>query len=178
MFMSKLAEKPLPFFKTPKGCITKSDSKWSPETEEASEKIKEYTVSLPSLTAPSTGERLFLYLSVGKEAIGVVLIADRAGKEMMVYFESRALKEAEVNYPHLEKSVLALVHASRRPRRYFQAYKVVILTDQPIKEILARPEKSGRLAKWVVELGEHDLEYQPRTTIKGQILVDFLIKNQ
>jgi hypothetical protein len=53
----------------------------------------------------------------------------------------------------------------------------VILTDQPIKEILAKPKKSGRFAKWVVELGEHGLEYRPRTAIKGQVLVDFLIEN-
>jgi hypothetical protein len=42
---------------------------------------------------------------------------------------------------------------------------------------LAKPEKSGILAKWVVELGEHGLEYRPRTTTKGQILVEFLIEN-
>jgi hypothetical protein len=33
------------------------------------------------------------------------------------------------------------------------------------------------LAKWPVELGEHGLEYFPRTAIKGQILADFLVEN-
>jgi hypothetical protein len=65
-----------------------------------------------------------LYLSVGKEAISAVFIADRAGKETPVYFVSRALKEAEIDYPPLEKSVLALVHASRRLRRYFQSIRL------------------------------------------------------
>jgi hypothetical protein len=85
-FMSKLAEKSLTFFKTLKGFITKADFKWSTEAEEAFEKIKEYMVGLPDLTSPSVGERLFLYLSVGKEAMSAILIADRTGKETPVYF--------------------------------------------------------------------------------------------
>ncbi|GKC16729.1 hypothetical protein Tco_1013511 [Tanacetum coccineum] len=50
----------------------------------------------------------------------------------------------------------------------------------PIKgevlKILARPEKSGRIAKWVVELREHDIEFKGRSSVKGQILADFLAK--
>jgi hypothetical protein len=33
---------------------------------------------------------------------------------------------------------------------------------------------SGRLANWVIELGEFDIEFHPRNTIKGQALADFL----
>ncbi|GJZ25565.1 reverse transcriptase domain-containing protein [Tanacetum coccineum] len=49
-----------------------------------------------------------------------------------------------------------------------------ILTDKPIKQILARPEKSGRIAKWTIELGEHDIEFKGRNSIKGHVLADFL----
>ncbi|XP_021971367.1 uncharacterized protein LOC110866529 [Helianthus annuus] len=48
------------------------------------------------------------------------------------------------------------------------------MTDQPLQKVLKRPELSGRLAKWAVELGEYSLEFKPRTAIKGQILADFL----
>ncbi|XP_071928199.1 uncharacterized protein [Coffea arabica] len=41
-------------------------------------------------------------------------------------------------------------------------------------QILVRPEASGRLTKWAVELGEYDLSYEPRTAIKAQALADFL----
>lgn len=30
--------------------------------------------------------------------------------------------------------------------------------------------------KWAIELGEHDISYCPRTSIKGQELVDFLLE--
>ncbi|GKD23809.1 reverse transcriptase domain-containing protein [Tanacetum coccineum] len=45
--------------------------------------------------------------------------------------------------------------------------------DQPIKQILSRPEKSRRMAKWGVDSREHDITYRPRTSIRGQILADF-----
>lgn len=34
----------------------------------------------------------------------------------------------------------------------------------------------GRLTKLAIELGEHDITYRPCTSIKGQALVDFLLK--
>ena len=41
--------------------------------------------------------------------------------------------------------------------------------------ILHKPDTSGRLLKWAVELSEFDIEYQPKTAIKGQVLVDFIV---
>jgi len=43
-----------------------------------------------------------------------------------------------------------------------------------LKKILQKPDLSGRLVNWAVELGEFDLEFYRRTTIKAQILVDFI----
>jgi ribonuclease HI len=36
-----------------------------------------------------------------------------------------------------------------------------------------RHKAIGRIAKWAYELGAHDIEFQPRTAIKTQALVDF-----
>ncbi|GKC71998.1 reverse transcriptase domain-containing protein [Tanacetum coccineum] len=58
--------------------------------------------------------------------------------------------------------------------RYFQAHPIQVLNDKLIKQILAKPEKSGRIAKWAIELGEHEIEFKGRNSIKGQILADFL----
>ncbi|GKD09916.1 reverse transcriptase domain-containing protein [Tanacetum coccineum] len=70
--------------------------------------------------------------------------------------------------------MLALVYAARKLRRYFQAHSIQVLSDKPIKHILARPEKSGRIAKWAIELGEQEIKFRGRNSIKGQILADFL----
>ncbi|KAL0455884.1 UNVERIFIED_CONTAM: Retrovirus-related Pol polyprotein from transposon gypsy [Sesamum latifolium] len=42
--------------------------------------------------------------------------------------------------------------------------------------IMTRPDASGRLVKWAVELGEYDVEYQSRTAIKAQVLADFVVE--
>ncbi|XP_076909713.1 uncharacterized protein LOC143567084 [Bidens hawaiensis] len=68
--------------------------------------------------------------------------------------------------------------AARKLRRYFQAYVVRILNDQPLQQVLSKPEVSGRLTKWAVKLGDHTLEYQPRTAIKGQVLANFLAETE
>ncbi|GKA15020.1 hypothetical protein Tco_0694767 [Tanacetum coccineum] len=36
---------------------------------------------------------------------------------------------------------------------------------------------SGRLLKWSFELEEHDIHYKPRTSVNGQILVDFSMEH-
>nr|GEV31681.1 reverse transcriptase domain-containing protein [Tanacetum cinerariifolium] len=80
----------------------------------------------------------------------------------------------ELNYSPMEKLVLSLVFAAKRLRRYFQAHPITVITDQPIKQVMSSPDVAGRLQKWSIMLGEHNITYRPRTSIKGQILVDFL----
>ncbi|XP_076916638.1 uncharacterized protein LOC143576435 [Bidens hawaiensis] len=77
----------------------------------------------------------------------------------------------------LEKLVLALVYAARRLRRYFQGHPINVLTGYKLKNVLSKPELSGRLAKWAIELGEDSIEYKPRPAIKGQVLADSLRKS-
>ena len=76
----------------------------------------------------------------------------------------------------MEKLALSLVHASRKLRPYFQAHPLQVFTDQPLRQVLAKPETSGRLLKWVVELEQFEITYHPRTTIKGQPLADFIVE--
>ncbi|GJZ93887.1 reverse transcriptase domain-containing protein [Tanacetum coccineum] len=84
------------------------------------------------------------------------------------------LNDAKKNYFPLEKLALSLVNMTRRLRRYFEAYPVKVITDQPIKNILSRTEASGKLAKYAVEIGTYKILFLPRNAIKGQVLEDFL----
>ncbi|GJV09407.1 hypothetical protein Tco_1347063 [Tanacetum coccineum] len=44
--------------------------------------------------------------------------------------------------------------------------------------MLMKPENSGRVARWAIELREHEIEYKLRNTIKAQILANFLAATQ
>ncbi|GKF92914.1 reverse transcriptase domain-containing protein, partial [Tanacetum coccineum] len=74
------------------------------------------------LTAPVQGEVLMMYLTALIESISVALLAKREEEQVPIYFVSRVLQGDELNYPGLEKLILALVHAGRRMRRYLQAH--------------------------------------------------------
>ena len=76
----------------------------------------------------------------------------------------------------MEKLILALVTAARKLCPYFQAHTIEVPTEYPMKQVLHKPETSGRLMKWAIELSEFDIRYRPKTTIKGQILVDFVME--
>ncbi|GJV51943.1 reverse transcriptase domain-containing protein [Tanacetum coccineum] len=175
-FLSKSADKSLPLFKTLKKCTKKGDFRWTTAAEEAFTQLKQHIAALPTLVAPRPGEELIMYLSATHGAISAVLLTDRDSVQTPVYFVSKALKETEINYSAMEKLILALVFAAKRLRRYFQAHPIVVITDQPIKQVISKPDASGRLQKWSVLLGEHNISYRPRTAVKGQILADFLIE--
>ncbi|GJS04239.1 reverse transcriptase domain-containing protein [Tanacetum coccineum] len=72
--------------------------------------------------------------------------------------------------------ILALVYAARKLRRYFQAHPIQVLSDKPLKQILAKPKKSGRIAKWAIELGELEIEFKGMNSTKGKILANFLVE--
>nr|GEU88696.1 reverse transcriptase domain-containing protein [Tanacetum cinerariifolium] len=137
-FLSKSAEKSLPLFKTLKKCIKKSDLHWTSEAEQAFKQLKQHLSKLPLLVAPKPKEELIVYLSASHGAISVVLITERGTVQTPVYFVSRALQGPELNYTSMEKLVLSLVFAAKRLRRYFQAHPNIVITDQPIKQIISR----------------------------------------
>ncbi|XP_022877058.1 uncharacterized protein LOC111395308 [Olea europaea var. sylvestris] len=64
--------------------------------------------------------------------------------------------------------------ASRKLRPYFQAHTIHMLTNFPLRQVLQKPDASGRLLKWAVELSKFDLMFKARAAIKGQALADFV----
>ncbi|GJX01133.1 reverse transcriptase domain-containing protein [Tanacetum coccineum] len=128
------------------------------------------------LVAPMEKEELIVYLAVAKETVSAILMTEREAKQMPIYFVSRALRGPEVNYTSMEKLVLALVHASKRLKRYFQAHPIIVITNQLVQQVLSRPEVAARLQKWSIELGEYVIHYRPRVSVKGQILADFIVE--
>ncbi|GJX56895.1 reverse transcriptase domain-containing protein [Tanacetum coccineum] len=64
----------------------KSDFQWTPEAEEAFKQMKKLIAELPTLTAPRKHEELIIYLAAAKEAISAVLMTDREGRQIPVYF--------------------------------------------------------------------------------------------
>ncbi|KAJ0858644.1 putative nucleotidyltransferase, Ribonuclease H [Helianthus annuus] len=173
-FLANHAAKSYPFIKTLRNCLKKEQFQWTAEAENAFRKMKECLIQLPTLTAPCKKEPLILYLSVADNAVGAVLIMEREGVQTPIYYISKMLNDPETMYSIMEKLALALVHASRRLRHYFANHVFTVLTNYRIGPILSKPDISGRLSKWAIELGAHTLIYKPRPAIKGEVLADFV----
>ena len=69
-----------------------------------------------------------------------------------------------------------MITASTKQRAYFQDHTIEVLMDQPLRNVIHIPRASGRLIKWGIELGEFNVKYKPRLTIKDQTLVDFVVE--
>ena len=135
--------------------------------------IKEYLTRAPMLITPEPREDLFMYLSVSDHAVNAVLLRDQ-GVQQLVYYINKTLVDVEIRYLPLEKLVLALVHVTRKFPHYFQAHTVYVLTEYPLQSLLKRSDFIGRIAKWGTRLGSFDIRYRPRSSIKGQVLTDFV----
>ena len=149
---------------------------WDERCEEAFRQLKSYLSEPLVLAKPEFGERLFLYISVSENAISGVLVRVERSDERPIFYVSKSFSDVETRYPMMEKLALAVVTAARKLRPYFQSHPIVVLTSLPLRTILHSPNQSGRLAKWAIELSEFNLEFHARTSLKSQVLADFLIE--
>uniref|UniRef100_A0A2N9IKR9 Reverse transcriptase domain-containing protein n=1 Tax=Fagus sylvatica TaxID=28930 RepID=A0A2N9IKR9_FAGSY len=174
-FISRSADRCRPFFQL---LGKKRKFLWDQDCSAAFERIKAYLSSPPCLSIPCSGEPLFLYLAVSEHAVSAVLVRETNEGQRPVFFVSKTMDETESRYLPLEKAALALIQAAKKLPHYFQASTVTILTDLPLKMLMHSSDFSGRITRWGVHLGSLGVEYKPRTSIKGQVLADFVAEFQ
>ena len=66
--------------------------------------------------------------------------------------------------------------ATRKLLHYFTDHEVAVVTSYPLGDIIRNSNAAGQISKWALELMGHDIRYIPRTTIKSQALMDFVIE--
>jgi ribonuclease HI len=174
-FISRSAERNLSFFE-----ILKSAEvfQWGPAQQKAFEELKQYLIDLTTLTPPSPGAPLLLYVAASHSAVSVALVQEKQDGQVKrkapIYFVSEVLSLSKKNYTELEKVLYAVLMASRKLRHYFQAYHIIIPSSQPLKNIMRNREATGRIGKWAVELNEFNIDYVHRSSIQFQALADFI----
>lgn len=133
----------------------------------------------PSITSKLTSQQFLSYQSLSRENyythIWLFLLHEHEN-ELPVYYYGRGFADLETRYPDNEKLALALIIAAHKLRQYFQTYTIHVLTNHPLRQILQKPETSGRMVKWAIELGEFDLHLKPRIVIKGQAAAYFIVE--
>jgi hypothetical protein len=174
-FISRSAERNLPFFE-----ILKSAEvfQWGPAQQKAFEELKQNLIDLTTLTLPSSGTPLLLYVAASHSTVSVALIQkkqdDQVKRQAPVYFISEVLSLSKKNYTELEKVLYVVLMASKKLRHYFQAYHIIVPSSQPMKDIMRNREATGRIGKWDADLNEFTIDYVHRSSIQSQALADFI----
>ena len=147
-FISQFTNCLKPFFATLKGA---NRAGWNDECDQAFMAIKQYLTDPLVLASPEAGKTLFIYLAVSDVGISAALFKENTdGRQRLVFF----ISNAETRYSHLEQATLALRVATKKLRPYFQAHPIVMLTNLPLQSTIHKPDLTGRMAPWAVELSE------------------------
>jgi hypothetical protein len=174
-FISKVAERSLPFFKVLRA---NSTFQWGPEQQQAFDDLKKYLEDAAVMTKPSPKAELLLYIAATDTAVSAVLVKERreanALKQFPIYYVSEALSGSKLFYSEMEKMAYAVVMAKRKLRHYFQSHNVSVPTDFPLRDMFENKESTGRMGKWATKLAEHVINFVARSAIKSQVLADFV----
>ncbi|RVW85539.1 Gag-Pol polyprotein [Vitis vinifera] len=127
-----------------------------PKSKKELQRLIGKLVALGRFIARFTDELRPFFLAIRKAewAISVVLFRCPSHKEKKpIYYVSRALVDVKTRYSKMEQTTLALRSPTQKLRPYIQAHPVV-----------------------AIELSEYGIEYQPRLSMKGQVMADFVLE--
>ncbi|CAM8957907.1 unnamed protein product [Rhodiola kirilowii] len=137
---------------------------------EAFEKLKKNLVSAPIVQAPNWDLPFELMCDASDYAIGAVL-GQRVEKKLhVIYYVSKVLDGAQLNYTTTEKELLAVVYAFEKFRPYLVATKTIVYTDHAaIKYLMAKKDAKPRLIRWVLLLQEFDIEIRDKKGVENVV---------
>lgn len=77
----------------------------------------------------------------------------------VIYYASRTLNDAQLNYSTLEKELLAVIFDFEKFRSYLIGSKVIIYTDHyEFKYVLSKKDAKPGLIRWALLLQQFDIE--------------------
>ena len=129
------------------------------ECLKAFEQIKAKLVEAPIMTSPDWSLPFELMCDASDYAMGAVLGQKRDKVIHPIYYASRMLNDAQMNYTTTEKELLAVIFALEKFRSYLLGSKVIVHTDHSaLKYLLAKVDAKPRLIRWILLLQEFDIE--------------------
>ena len=134
--------------------------------------LKLALIEAPILQSPNWDLPFEIMCDASDYAVGAVLGQRIDKKPTAIWYASKTLAEAQMNYTTTEKELLAVVYALEKFRPYILGSKIVIYTDHAaLKYLFSKKEAKPRLIRWVLLLQEFDLEIKAKTRLRITSLV-------
>ncbi|CAN6711735.1 unnamed protein product [Malus baccata var. baccata] len=133
--------------------------KFDEECELAFKQLKEKLTSAPIIIPPDWSLPFELMCDASDYALGAVLGKRKDKQPHAIYYASRTLNDAQLNYSITEKELLVVVFALDKFRSYLIGTKVIVYSDRAtLKHLLAKNEAKPRLICRILLLQEYDIE--------------------
>ncbi|KAM2504239.1 hypothetical protein PS1_038179 [Malus domestica] len=133
------------------------------ECEKAFNHLKDMLTSAPIIIPPDWSLPFELMCDASDYALGAVLGQRKDKRPHAIYYASRTLNDAQLNYSTTEKELLAVVFALDKFRSYLLGTKVIIYTDHAaLKYLFTKKEAKPRLIRWMLLLQEFDIEIRDK----------------
>jgi hypothetical protein len=109
-----------------------SHSVWDKFTNDPSMHLR-MLMSSPLLSPPDYSRDFLLYIVAVESTVNMVLVQeDDSSQEHVIYYLSHGLIGPELNYSHVEKLALEVVHVVQRLRHYILLRKTIVVACQSI----------------------------------------------
>jgi hypothetical protein len=96
-------------------------------------------------------------------AVGAVLGQRIKKLPHVIYYASRTLNDAQLNYSTTEKELLAVIFALDKFRSYLLGSKIIIFYDHTaLKYLFSKKDAKSRLIRWILLLQEFNIEIQDK----------------
>eukprot|EP00253_Pinus_taeda_P031587 PITA_31587 len=119
--------------------------KWTNDCQKSLNELKDKLVSAPILRGPNWALPFHIHTDASNKAIGAALGQIEEKLPYAIYFVSKNLSKAELNYTVTEKEFLAVVHALNKFRHYITGYQTFVHTDHAaIKYLMNKPDVNAR----------------------------------
>ncbi|XP_055959726.1 uncharacterized protein LOC130014813 [Mercurialis annua] len=130
---------------------------------EAFGKLKEALVTAPIISTPDWSLPFELMCDASDQALGCVLGQRKEKRVHVIYYASRTLAGAQLNYTTTEKEMLAVVFALDKFRSYLLGAKTIVFTDHAaLRHLFAKQDAKPRLIRWILLMQEFDIEIRDK----------------
>jgi hypothetical protein len=132
--------------------------------------MKSALVSAPIIQPLDWSQLFEIMCDVSDYAVSAVLGQRKEGRVQAVYYASKTLNHAQLNYATTEKELLAVVCTFEKIRSYIVNSKDIVYTDHAaIKYLLAKKDAKPRLICWILLLQEFDVEVRDKKGVENDV---------